>query len=270
MRRAIDEADYARASVGACLLGSSFVHFWPRPHLAGVALFGAPDADDLSGLTRILRLELAEGAPRHVSLVDASRIERVDAMAFAALERYVDEHRARLEEQVERLAIVRPAGVLGATVSGFFHVAVPPYPVGVFDDARGGLEFLGEPDEGLVAALDRAVADAAQSPSWLLALRQKLDAQPGRLALEDAARSLALSVRTLQRQLKSAGTTYQREVAASQVRVAERLLRETSASLGAVAIEIGCASQQHFSTLFKRFTGESPSAYRTRTREGRG
>jgi transcriptional regulator GlxA family with amidase domain len=53
------------------------------------------------------------------------------------------------------------------------------------------------------------------------------------------------------------------------VRVAERLLRDTSSSLGAVAVEIGCASQQHFSTLFKRLTGESPSAFRTRTTEGR-
>jgi AraC-like DNA-binding protein len=251
------------------MLGRSFVHFWPRPHLAGVALFGAPDEDDLSALTRLLRLELAAGAPRHVSLVDAHRIERVDPMAFAALQRYVDEHRTRLVDQVERLAIVRPAGVLGATVSGFFHVAVPPYPVGVFDGAREALDFLDEPDEGFLAELDRALADATCSPSWLVTLRKKLDSRPGRLAIEDAAKTLAMSVRTLQRQLKTAGTTYQREVAASQVRVAERLLRETSSSLGAVAVEIGCVSQQHFSTLFKRLTGESPSTYRTRTRAGR-
>jgi AraC-like DNA-binding protein len=193
----------------------------------------------------------------------------VDAFAFALLERYVAENLSRLGEQVERLAIVRPAGLLGATVSGFFHVATPPYPVEVFDDARAALAFLGEADDGFTRALADAIAIATDAPDFLVSLRAKLDARPGALGLEDAAKACKTSVRTLQRQLKNAGTTFQQEVARSQVRVAERLLRETSSSLGAIALEIGCATQQHFSTLFKRVTGESPSAYRARVQRER-
>jgi AraC-like DNA-binding protein len=266
MRAAHDEADFCRAPIGACFAARSFLYFCARERLCGFALWGRPDADDLRALERLLRIELEGAFPRHVSLVDASRLEGVDPGAFSVLHTYVGANRERLAEQVERLAIVRPPGVAGATVAGFFHVAEAPYPVDIAGDVVSALGVLGERDGGFASALEEAVARATGAPSFLVALRQKLEAQPGRVSLEDAARALGLSPRSLQRKLREAGSTYQGEVASAQVRAAQALLRDSELSLTAIAFEVGCATPQHFSTLFRRVAGEPPSAWRERAR----
>jgi AraC-like DNA-binding protein len=82
--------------------------------------------------------------------------------------------------------------------------------------------------------------------------------------LSEVARELGMSERTLQRRLKEAGTSFQAELNAVQVRMAQSLLRETDMKLTAVAVEVGCASLQHFSSLFRKLVGDSPSAWRNK------
>jgi AraC family transcriptional regulator len=48
------------------------------------------------------------------------------------------------------------------------------------------------------------------------------------------------------------------------VRAAQRLLAEGDASIARVASEVGCKSLSHFSALFRRLTGETPSDWRRR------
>ncbi|MBA3716569.1 MAG: helix-turn-helix transcriptional regulator [Pyrinomonadaceae bacterium] len=43
---------------------------------------------------------------------------------------------------------------------------------------------------------------------------------------------------------------------------AKLLLRTTTLPVTEIALRIGCANQQHFSTLFRRATGTTPTAYR--------
>jgi AraC-like DNA-binding protein len=268
MRAAHDEADLRREPAGAFLAARAFVYFCARPRLCGFALWGRPDGEDMAALARVLTVELEADFPPHVSLVDASRLSAVDPAAFAVLHAYVAEHRARLREQVERLAIVRPAGIAGATVAGFFHVAEPPYPVEVVPDVPAALEWLGERDGGFCDALETAVTDASSAPPLLVALRRLLDVRPGRVGLDEASRALGLSSRSLQRRLRDSGSTYQNEVARSQIRAAQVLLRDSNASLTAIAFDVGCATPQHFSALFRRLVGESPSAWRANSRSG--
>ncbi len=78
-----------------------------------------------------------------------------------------------------------------------------------------------------------------------------------------AARALGQAPRSLQRHLRDAGTSFQRELDAARVRVAQRLLETSRASLTEIALDVGCASPQHFSALFRRVTGQTPSAWRT-------
>ncbi|MGE0790021.1 MAG: helix-turn-helix domain-containing protein [Sandaracinaceae bacterium] len=267
MRVAKDPRDLLRDPFGACVLGPTFVYFCARPRLCGFALFGRPNGDDLRALERCLLIELDERIPPHGSLCDASRVGGVDATAFAVLHAYVERHRAALATKVERLAIVRPPGLAGATVAGFFSVAAAPYPSTVVSDVAAALAWLEEPDDGFADALAERVADASGAPPLLVALHTALDALPGRLTLEEAARGLGLSSRSLQRKLRELDTTFQAELAGSQVRIAKRLLRDSSASLTAIALEVGCATPQHFSTLFRRITGKSPSAWRSEQAE---
>jgi transcriptional regulator GlxA family with amidase domain len=68
----------------------------------------------------------------------------------------------------------------------------------------------------------------------------------------------------MQRALAAAGTSFQRELGLFRVEYAKSLLTVSDASLTEIALEVGCSSLQHFSGLFRRFTGESPSAWRDR------
>jgi AraC-like DNA-binding protein len=73
-----------------------------------------------------------------------------------------------------------------------------------------------------------------------------------------------VSERSLQRSLGAAGTTFKDEIAEARIRAARRLLADGDEPLSAIAREVGCSSLQHFSTLFRKRTGETPSAFRRR------
>jgi transcriptional regulator GlxA family with amidase domain len=60
------------------------------------------------------------------------------------------------------------------------------------------------------------------------------------------------------------GSTFRHELGLARVRAAQTLLRESSASLTEIALEVGCATPQSFSTLFRRVVGTSPREWRAR------
>jgi AraC-like DNA-binding protein len=274
MRRStLDEL--ARAPVGRFVAGETFVHFCAAPTLWGVILWGRPDGTHALALGRSLVLELAPPAVPHASIVDASRLEGGDPAAFGAAERYLTRYGDVLAAAVRRLALVRPRGLGGAIVAGAYEVLPRPYPVRVFDDAAAAFAWLaadadtGWPSDG-AAMLAELYADASGTPHVLGALRALLDAHLGGLTIAEAASALGMSERSLQRKLGDAGTTFQDALADARVRAAKRVLADSDAPLTTIAYDVGCASLQHFSALFRKRTGESPSAYRKRLRGAKG
>jgi AraC-like DNA-binding protein len=273
MRRStLDEL--ARAPVGRFVVGETFVHFCAAPTLWGVILWGRPDERHALALGRSLVLELAPPAVPHASFVDASRLEGADPAAFRAAERYLTHFGGALTSFVERLALVRPHGMGGATVAGAYEVLPRPYPVRVFGDAAAAWSWLADggardwPADG-AAAIARLYEEASGTPPVLGALRALLDGRLAGLTIAEAAGALGLSERSLQRKLGDAGTTFQDALADARVRAAKRVLAESDAPLTAIAFDVGCASLQHFSALFRKRTGESPSAFRRRLRAAR-
>lgn len=113
---------------------------------------------------------------------------------------------------------------------------------------------------GVVA---RPVAAAAVgTPLFLQRLRERLDRDLASGGIAHVARSLRMSIRTLQRRLARAETSYRQELNAARLRKAQQLLAGTELKITAVALEVGCSSSQHLSALFRKMTGESPSAWR--------
>ena len=262
----IDEL--ARDPVGRWVGGATFAHFCLRSSLWGLLLWGRPNEQDAIQLGRSLVLELEPGVPRHDSIVDASRLEGGDASAFIALQKYMTRHSEALAKQVSRLALVRPSGLEGAIVAGAYEVIERPYPVKLFGDVAGALAWLA-PD-GHLAELAASIAavhtEATGTPPILGALRSWLDGHLADPTVAAAASALGVSERTLQRKLGDMGTTFLDEASGARVRAAQRLLRDGDTPLTAIALEVGCASLQHFSALFRRRTGESPSAWRVKNR----
>jgi AraC-like DNA-binding protein len=258
----VEPREFLRQPAGQLVAGRTWIHFCAHARLFGVVFFGQPNEADMVALARSLVVELGPGVEAHGSLVDASRLERVDPGAFEVLLAYVREHRAALEARVTRLALVRPQGVEGAVVAGFYPVSGAPYPVQLFEDAAEALAWLGEPGASLAGELAEHASAASGTSPLLAALRALLMRRMVDLTLEDACRALSVSERTLQRRLQDAGTTFQAELGTARLEEAKRRMAVSDAPLTAIALDLGFPSLQHFSAVFRKATGQSPSAWR--------
>lgn len=91
------------------------------------------------------------------------------------------------------------------------------------------------------------------------ALKDFDGAWPG---LEQVARHLHLSTRTLKRRLQDQGTTFQAVVDSVRLEQARLLLEETGKSLDAIAASLGYSDTSNFNRAFKRWMNMTPAAYR--------
>jgi len=265
VRAAPDADDYAADPVGAYLALPRALVFCARPTLWGFAMWGRPTEADVRRLVPLLQLELHADTPAHASLVDLRRLEAGDPRGFSLMARYLRTHFERFTKRVTRLALVRPAGVLGATVAGFFEVAGAPYPVRVFDALPAAATWLRAGD--LARVLEDALGDASGTAPAVLQLRRWLDTHLDNASLPRAAKALSRAPRSLQRDLTRAKTSFQHELDAARVRLARRLLAESDSPLTEIAYDVGCASPQHFTKLFRRVAGMTPSAWRARRQD---
>ncbi len=241
--------------------------FCARRGLWGFALWGRPTEADIKRIVPLLALELAPGVAPHASLVDVRRLDTGDPRAFAVLTRYLRTNWTRFRSQVTRLALVRPDGVLGATVAGFYQVAGAPYPVRVFDELHAAAGWLRAAE--VAPRLETAIGHHSKLAPIVLQLRRWLDAHLADASLVRAARAMSRAPRSLQRDLMIARSSFQRELDAARVRLAKRLLSETDSLLTEIAYDVGCASPQHFSTLFRRAVGVAPSTWRAKALRAR-
>ena len=82
-------------------------------------------------------------------------------------------------------------------------------------------------------------------------------------ALSEVAKELGMSGRTLQRRLAEDGLTFQSVVDSARRRLALRLLRQRAeVTLTEVAFMTGFSDQSAFTRAFRRWTGQTPGAFR--------
>jgi AraC-like DNA-binding protein len=269
MRASAGPGEFGRDPVGRYVVGEGFLCWCLDPTLFGCVYWGRFEREHAERLVAVLDAELHPAITQHASFADMRRLEAATPAAFELLATYLASPRDRLARAIRRQAILRPSGMIGSLVAGFYEVHGAPYPARSFTDPADALGWLGvDVREGpaLLARLDELQAIATRTPDLVRAVRGVLRARLRDPALDDVARELGVSRRTLQRRLGEAGTSFQRELAHARIDAAKELL-ETRASLTAVAIDVGCASLQHFSCLFRKITGEPPSAWRARRRD---
>lgn len=266
MKLAANVQDFYRSPVGRCAPGNRFLFFCAREDLWGYSLWGDVDAAVVRDMVAMVASELEHDVPPHGSLVDLRGVTAVDQSAYPALVDFIGQHGARMSALIERMAIVRPKGIVGAIAEGISTQITFPHPLSIVETTADGLRFLGVDDDALADELDglRARVDI---PPLLRSVRAFIEAQGCRVRLPQAAKALGLSPRTLQRNLSDLGTSFQVEVNSAQVALAQKLLLDSDAKLSTIAIEVGCPSLQHFSTLFRRMTGETPSVWRKERRK---
>lgn len=82
-------------------------------------------------------------------------------------------------------------------------------------------------------------------------------------SLEEAAKQLSVSGRTLRRRLEAAGTRYQELVDEVRAAIAKRHLGLRGLAVGEVAYLVGFSEPSAFHRAFKRWTGMTPQEFRT-------
>lgn len=84
----------------------------------------------------------------------------------------------------------------------------------------------------------------------------------GRIMIDDVARSMDISVRTLQRELQATGTDFRTLANTLKIRRATELLRYTHGSITQVSTELGYSSSAGFARAFRKMTGVGPREFR--------
>jgi AraC-like DNA-binding protein len=94
-------------------------------------------------------------------------------------------------------------------------------------------------------------------------LRETKDAPGDRVAA-----ALGMSRRTLSRRLEQEGTSFIEQLDRARREIALVYVGQTETALTEVAFSLGLSHVESFHRAFKRWTGETPLAYRTRRRAG--
>ena len=84
----------------------------------------------------------------------------------------------------------------------------------------------------------------------------------GEVSEESIAHALNMSLRTLQRKLRDEGTTYKELLDSTRRDLATRYIERSTVSVSEITYLLGFSEPSNFSRAFRRWTGQSPSAYR--------
>ncbi|MFO0550148.1 MAG: AraC family transcriptional regulator [Polyangiaceae bacterium] len=269
MRRAPALESYVADPFGAFYAGPGVLHFFVRPDLAGTLFWGCPDKVAVDELTRAIETELPERSPLHDAYVDTRRLTGIDPAAFEVLASYLGPRAVAFASNVRRQAIVRPEGVIGALVAGFYDVtpSATPEKTAVVTTPAAAMEWLRREDStGLLTEIDDAELHASAGAPVVRALRAHLAREPRTPRLDRVAAALGLGPSELRRELDGVGTTLRAEVNAARMTAARALLTTSERKLSVIALELGFRSLSHFSSAFKKAVGVSPTEWRVRHR----
>ncbi|MEM8956504.1 MAG: AraC family transcriptional regulator [Pseudomonadota bacterium] len=116
----------------------------------------------------------------------------------------------------------------------------------------------------LIGHLDQELAESTGAGSLRDALRDAIarSLSEGLPKMDDVARRLGMSARSLHRRLAADGLSFQALTDQTRRELAEGLLRDERYSLSEVAFLTGFSEQSAFTRAFKRWAGDTPAAYR--------
>lgn len=137
---------------------------------------------------------------------------------------------------------------------------------------RVGLDMLLQPlrsaDPGLIAAMERQADQLlAQLPHEEEIIEQVRKAaarllHDGEPDIETVAAKLCCAPRTVQRRLKTAGSSFRRELAFVRRQLAENYLLDPRLSIADIALLLGYSEHSAFSRSYKEWTGRTPQQQR--------
>ncbi len=208
-------------------------------------------------------------APEVDILLDGRAIDIVDPDALEVLFTWLAKRGSDIAKRVRLQVGVIPEGLLGVTLAGILPaLGSSHHPFVVERDHLAALRVIAPDDaEALAEELSLAVAEASGLSPLMRRLRDLLRERCADLVVDDAARALGLSTRTLQRSLKTEGTSFQDELRDARVDRAASLLRSTDDKLASIAARIG-VNEGTLAELIRDRFGMTPAEYRRTSHQG--
>lgn len=264
MRLASRLDDFIAVPLGRFFVAPTFLFWCYDPSLRGCSVWGRPSEADVAILVRLMADRRAMRLPYDV-VIDVRRLDSIDTLAFEPLLDYARQTLLEDFKLVRRRAIVHGMALPGFLAAGFAAIHGEPSRWGMFNDLRKAFIWLGRADGVRISDMVERLVDQTVNPHPILApVRAFVTAHLVTAEIEQAAKAAGVSARTLQRLLKSAGTSFRDELERARMAEARRLLADTSLKIGLIARHVGYTSPQRFAALFRRHEGESPSCFRAR------
>jgi AraC-like DNA-binding protein/ABC-type transporter Mla MlaB component len=268
-RPAASIEEFERKPAGTWVAGHNFLYICHTEQLYAFYLWGQPDADETRRLIRVLAVEMRPEARPHRAFADFRGLTGIDSDAFAVLRDFLEAIKLRQREVTIQEAVVRPGGMVGTIIAGFFVIYPQLYPTRVFTESEPAAEWLGL-DEATHREWDALRDEVRGISPETLRLRQVLEVNLLDANVAQAAKLLGLSTRTLQRKLRAAGTSFQRELDGARLAVAEPLISGSHDKLASIALRVGFSSPQHFSEWYRRQTGRTAEQRRAQSSSTHG
>jgi AraC-like DNA-binding protein len=211
-----------------------------------------------------LWLSFPGGAP----LLPAANLDALLASALALARKCAGEQFSPL-----RAELMHPAPDCAARLEAYFRApiefAAPRYAMHFARDAMLKVLPTGNPE--LVLSAEQMLRDylARMDRADVVARARKLIAErltSGEPQAGEVARALAASPRTLQRRLNESGTSFAKLLDQTRRELAVEYLRDPENTVEETAFLVGFAETASFNRAFRRWTGNSPTAFRHENR----
>ncbi|MCC6807791.1 MAG: helix-turn-helix domain-containing protein [Deltaproteobacteria bacterium] len=147
--------------------------------------------------------------------------------------------------------LVRPAGTIGMSIAGLAVELGEPCASARSVDDTAFVQFAASFRQSDPVALDVRCR-----------LRECLMRHGSARSIDGVAANLAMSVRTLRRRLRAAGTSFERELKQSRLAQAKKLLARTNQPIKRIAFEVGLQGGSRLSQIFRELEGMSPQRWR--------
>jgi len=254
-------ARFVERPAGHYLVRRNYVVWCPSRALFGTSFWGVLTSDEAQELCRVWELDRA--FERYDTVVDASRLTSVDLPGFGIVAEYLKTRLGDYQRRVRRQIVLSPRdevnGALVAGLGGFlgFH-----HDWRSFSERHDAIGWLDNPETApAFAEMDEVIAEVQVAGELIPRVRELLKQTPT-LDLATLSRQLNRSMRSMQRQLELAGSSFRDESRQARAAVAAELLRTSDLKLEAVARQVGYSSLSHFNQMFREVTGVSPVDYR--------
>ncbi len=264
-----DGAAYFRDPSAAYLVRSRFLCASPGYDVFALFAWGKLGLDDARELLEVFEDSVRDGPGERRQLVV---LREVEAVSFEALRTLVTFYvrKPPYLSTVVREAVARPDGVVGVMAEGLYPAVPLPFAHAVFRAEHDALRWLCPELDIDACGLTRWLAhvDAlvqhhrAQHRHGLGALRETIGRLGARASIDEVARSMATSRRTLQRRLADAETSFRRERDRALVALATERLADLDLGIKQIADDLGFASESRFCEHFRRATGQTPTQWR--------